>query len=96
MKDDSTLTPLEVAEMLKITKNTVYELIKRGELNGYKVGKKIRIDMKDVEEYKNSTKNNKPENNSITRSQISDSNTFIISGQDIMLDIMARHLERHS
>ncbi len=96
MKDDSTLTPLEVAEMLKITKNTVYELIKRGELNGYKVGKKIRIDMKDVEEYKSSTKNNKPENNPITRSQISDSNTFIISGQDIMLDIMTRHLERYS
>lgn len=47
----SSLTPLEVSELLKITKNTVYELIKRGELPSYKIGKKIRIDMQDVEEY---------------------------------------------
>lgn len=50
----SSLTPVEVAELLKITKNTVYELIKRGELPSYKVGKKIRVDTKDVEEYINS------------------------------------------
>ena len=36
----SSLTPLEVSELLKITKNTVYELIKRGELPSYKIGKK--------------------------------------------------------
>ena len=60
----SSLTPLEVAELLKITKNTVYELIKRGELPSYKIGKKIRIDMHDVEEYINSQKSNsKPSNN---------------------------------
>lgn len=53
----SSLTPVEVAELLKITKNTVYELIKRGELPSYKVGKKIRVDTKDVEEYINSQKN---------------------------------------
>lgn len=57
MYDDTALTPQEVAEILKIAKNTVYELIKRGELNGYKVGKKIRVDVKDVKEYKNRTKN---------------------------------------
>lgn len=46
------LTPQEVADMLKISKCTVYELIKRKELNGYKVGNKLRIDIGDVEEYK--------------------------------------------
>lgn len=100
MKEDSALTPLEVAEILKISKNTVYELVKRGELNGYKVGKKVRIDKADVEEYKNSTKNNKSknnksENNHIAHSEASYSSGFIISGQDIMLDIMVRHLERN-
>lgn len=99
MKEDSALTPLEVAEILKISKNTVYELVKRGELNGYKVGKKVRIDKVDVEEYKNSTKNNKfknnkTENNHIANSEASYSSGFIISGQDIMLDIMVRHLEK--
>ncbi|AJA47503.1 hypothetical protein CPAST_c14240 [Clostridium pasteurianum DSM 525 = ATCC 6013] len=57
MLQDTALTPQEVADILKIAKNTVYELIKRGELNGYKVGKKLRIDFKDVEAYKNRSKN---------------------------------------
>ena len=56
MKLESSLTPLEVAELLKITKNTVYELIKRGELPSYKIGKKIRVDMHDVESYINNQK----------------------------------------
>ncbi|OAA86908.1 Helix-turn-helix domain protein [Clostridium ljungdahlii] len=43
MLENTTLTPQEVADMLKIAKNTVYELIKRGELNGYKVGKKLEL-----------------------------------------------------
>jgi putative molybdopterin biosynthesis protein len=94
MKDDTALTPLEVAEILKISKNTVYELIKRGELNGYKVGKKVRIDRLDVEEYKNSTKNTKAKTAAIPNNEAAYSSGFIISGQDIMLDIMVRHLER--
>jgi putative molybdopterin biosynthesis protein len=49
---NETLTPQEVADMLKISKCTVYELIKRRELNGYKVGNKLRIDIDDVEQYK--------------------------------------------
>jgi len=49
---NETLTPQEVADMLKISKCTVYELIKRKELNGYKVGNKLRIDIDDVKEYK--------------------------------------------
>ena len=53
----ASLTPQEVSELLKITKNTVYELIKRGELPSYKIGKKIRIDMHDVEAYINNQKN---------------------------------------
>ena len=51
--DSTSLTPLEVAELLKITKNTVYELIKRGELPAYKVGKKLRIDKEDINNYIN-------------------------------------------
>ena len=56
MDIEESLTALEVAELLKITKNTVYELVKRGELPGYKVGKKLRIDKADVESYINNQK----------------------------------------
>lgn len=60
MGENTVLTAQEVAEMLKIAKNTVYELIKRGELNGYRVGKKLRVDLQDVIEYKNRTKAKNP------------------------------------
>lgn len=103
--DSTSLTPLEVAEILKITKNTVYELVKRGEIPAYKVGRKLRIDKEDVENYINSQKNNTPMK-SISKADISnanvsslinsaevDSRDIIISGQDMILDVLSRHLE---
>ncbi len=106
MEDNSVLTTQEVADMLKIAKNTVYELIKRGELNSYKVGKKVRIDLKDVLEYKNKTKTiqtsgftNESKNIPLrTRIHVETDmqNRFIICGQDILLDILARYLQYHS
>ncbi|EQF26484.1 DNA binding, excisionase family domain protein [Clostridioides difficile CD160] len=92
----SSLTPVEVAELLKITKNTVYELIKRGELPSYKVGKKIRVDIKDVEEYINSQKTGKIKDTHFNNKNMSINNNFkvIISGQDVILDILARSVEK--
>lgn len=92
MNLQSSLTPLEVAELLKITKNTVYELIKRGELPSYKIGKKIRIDMHDVEAYINNQKsnskptfnvngNNKPLNNSIENISYNSCNNISLNNQ---------------
>jgi putative molybdopterin biosynthesis protein len=49
---DLTYTPDEIASMFKISKHTVYELIKRGELNAFKIGNKMRIDSTEVERYK--------------------------------------------
>lgn len=77
----SSLTPLEVAELLKITKNTVYELIKRGELPSYKIGKKIRIDMHDVESYINNQKTNSKTSSNICI--LSSSNTKTINSKHI-------------
>ncbi|MFA6508400.1 MAG: helix-turn-helix transcriptional regulator [Treponemataceae bacterium] len=54
MEDEKALTPLDVAAMLRIAKNTVYELVKRGELRSYRVGKKFRFDRADIETYKRS------------------------------------------
>ena len=49
--DEKLLTPVEVAEMLQVKKNTVYEMIKRGDLKATKMGKQFRITEKDVYEY---------------------------------------------
>ncbi len=110
MEKDFALTPLEVAELLKISKNTVYELVKRGEINSYRVGNKVRIEMKDIEEYKNKSKKlqnikqgNVEQMNSYTpilspyeSEKIQKSYGFVICGQDIMLDILSRHLQQHT
>lgn len=49
--DNTLLSAREVSEILKVTRNTVYEIIKRGELPSSKVGKQVRVQRKDVEEY---------------------------------------------
>nr|WP_286674509.1 helix-turn-helix transcriptional regulator [Clostridium sp. VAP41] len=97
------MTALEVSELLKINKNTVYELVKRGELPGYKIGKKLRIDEKDVFEYINNQKSSSKNSKNITKSYLKNDvninsefkieNDIIISGQDIILDVLARHIE---
>lgn len=111
MEEQSSLTPQEVADILKIAKNTVYELIKRGELSAYKVGRKVRVDLKDVEEYKNKGKSIISPLSStaafpmhpshlITAEQdrvpVSHKDEFIICGQDAILDLLTRHLDRYS
>lgn len=48
---DETFTPEEVAKLLKISKYTVYELVKRGELNSYRIGNKVRVQKEDLEAF---------------------------------------------
>ncbi|AJG98753.1 excisionase [Clostridium beijerinckii] len=106
MNNEESLTAVDVAELLKITKNTVYEMVKRGELPGYKVGKKLRIDKNDVENYINSQKVTKGSNNKIkilidepvieenlsNIKKAENSNDIIISGQDVILDVLAEKI----
>lgn len=43
ISDTKAYTPEQVAEMLQLSKNTVYELINRGEIIAKKLGKVYRI-----------------------------------------------------
>jgi putative molybdopterin biosynthesis protein len=106
MDKNTVLTTQEVADMLKIAKNTVYELIKRGELNSYKVGRKVRFSLGDVEEYITRSKNIK--NGLIAEAlkglKPADTQTstdsygkgFVICGQDLMLDVLTNYLESYN
>jgi putative molybdopterin biosynthesis protein len=49
-------TPDEVAQIFQISKHTVYELIKRGELQAFKIGNKMRIEHAELERFKENTK----------------------------------------
>jgi len=46
-----TFTVQEVAKHLKVTEITIYRLLKKGEIVGYKVGDSWRIDEKDLKSY---------------------------------------------
>jgi len=121
LSDNTTYTPEEVAQILKISKYTVYELIKRGELSAYRVGRKVRVEEKDIESYKQRSKRASspagiyPEPSpaattpalsipsgpaaSFTGQSATVSNEFealgdtlVICGQDVILDILTRHL----
>ncbi|SHK43787.1 helix-turn-helix transcriptional regulator [Desulforamulus aeronauticus] len=108
--EEISLTPEEVAARLKITKNTVYELIKRGELPAYRVGRKIRVDLKDIENYKRQGKKTDlaEEEKSLDLAnearylqptepivKVAQPTGIVICGQDVLLDVLTRHLEYH-
>lgn len=106
--ENELLSSQEVADILKIARNTVYELIKRGDLISSKVGKQVRVDRREVDSYLSRTMNSPnqktlPPTNSIPRNnanqlytQTIDDNIsekqLIICGQDLSLDILANHL----
>ncbi|RUQ31132.1 helix-turn-helix domain-containing protein [Peribacillus cavernae] len=94
LKDERSYTTEEIARLLKVSKLTVYDLINKGELPAYRVGRQNRIDSIDLENYINSSKNksmNKRSNTNDTPSDVvrSIKDAVIISGQDITLDILA-------
>lgn len=101
MFDNVSYTPEEVAKILKISRFTVYELIKRGDLVAFRVGeRKMRIEAADLEHYKNKTKIAAPAQPSLPEAEpagrplFSNQDGLIICGQDVVLDIMTRHLEK--
>ena len=53
---DASYTTEEIADLLKVSKLTVYDLIKKGDLRAYRVGRQMRIDAEDLEAYKERSK----------------------------------------
>lgn len=94
METTSSFTPEEVAKILKISRFTVYEMIKRGDLPAYRIGRKARIEASDLEAYIKKSKN-KSGNQSSAKPEtalVVDKEEMILCGQDVSLDILARHL----
>lgn len=96
-------TPDEVAKILKISRFTVYEMIKRGELKASRIGRKMRIEPEDLDVYINQSKgiSKPPESLPVQALPIiqavrtsPQTETLILCGQDLLLDILTRHLER--
>ena len=103
--DENALDAGEVAAILQVSRNTVYNLVKAGLLTSYNVGRKMRFTMRDVEAYiahaRVAASDSTVEH--AARSLTSPdpvpvsphspgSGPFIISGKDIAADIIASYL----
>ncbi|SDX11537.1 putative molybdopterin biosynthesis protein [Paenibacillus sp. PDC88] len=109
---DISYTTEEIAQLLKISKLTVYDLIKKGQLTAYRVGKQMRVDHSDLEAYKQRSKGVGQYSSEETRSltpvidapanppavQVTTQGVrqVVITGQDMSLDILVRHIEKRS
>jgi len=114
MSQDISYTAEEIAALLKISKLTVYDLIKKGLLPSYRVGKQMRVDASDLEAYKQRNRTSAPpaaasawpgaarqqasdspatNNGSSGKSAGAGSRSLVITGQDMSLDLLAKHLE---
>ena len=90
----------EVSQLLKVSKLTVYDLIKKNELPAYRVGRQMRVDHQDLESYKSKNKTGKVledpilpgENKELKNSK----KQVVISGQDIVLDMLSKYIETHT
>lgn len=102
MAQNRSLSTQEVAEMLHISRSTVYELIRRGEINSYKIGRKVRFTQDDVDVYiarsrhEHSTQpvERVDTHSLLLRPEPQSAPGPIISGQDVLLDILANHLHQ--
>ncbi|MDD9266653.1 substrate-binding domain-containing protein [Paenibacillus sp. GCM10023248] len=112
MTADISYTTEEIAKLLKISKLTVYDLIKKGDLPAYRVGKQMRVDASDLEAYKVRAKGGMTSSSRVVDPPVLDppagpalavsppgaapsgKSALVITGQDISLDILAKHIER--
>ncbi|MBC6972741.1 excisionase family DNA-binding protein [Bacillus sp. Xin] len=92
--DHHSYTTEEVANRLKVSKLTVYDLIKKGELPSYRVGRQMRIDAVDLEQYIKQMKTGKVQITSMKLEVKHRESSCVISGQELTLDMLAKHLER--
>ncbi|NOU93712.1 helix-turn-helix domain-containing protein [Paenibacillus sp. LMG 31456] len=101
MTADISYTTEEISKLLKISKLTVYDLIKKGDLPAYRVGKQMRVEASDLEAYKSRAKSGQvyvPKTDTAVQQQsyenLNSKHSLVITGQDVSLDILAKHMER--
>ncbi len=101
MAQNKSLSTQEVADILHVSKSTIYDLIRRGEIHSYKIGRKVRFTQDDVDAYIARSRHEhstRPVKNIDTHSTLltpdkNDEPELIIAGQDVVLDILANFLQ---
>ena len=102
MAQNKSLSTQEVADILHVSKSTIYDLIRKGEIHSYKIGRKVRFTQDDVDAYIARSRHEhstRPVKNIDTQSTLltleqEEQPELIISGQDVVLDILANYLQQ--
>ncbi|MDO4989955.1 MAG: helix-turn-helix transcriptional regulator [Eubacteriales bacterium] len=102
MAQSKSLSTQEVAQILHVSKSTIYELIRRGEINSYQIGRKVRFTQDDVDAYIARSRHERsvqPVRRVELQSELlhprqEDKGRLILSGQDVVLDILASFLHQ--
>ena len=102
MTKNKSLSTQEVADILHVSKSTIYDLIRKGEIHSYKIGRKVRFTQDDVDAYIARSRHEhstRPVKNIDTHSTLltpeeQEEPELIIAGQDVVLDILANYLQQ--
>ena len=102
MAPNKSLSTLEVAELLHVSKSTIYELIRRGDINSYKVGRKVRFTQDDVDAYIARSRHEQSVqpvkrieiHSALLKPEAMGGDRLTISGQDVVLDILTNYLHQ--
>jgi putative molybdopterin biosynthesis protein len=93
VNSNNELSVQDVADMLKVSKSKIYSMIKSGELQSYRVGRKLRFSEDDIRTY---IQDSKKENYTQSREMPSplQKEGFVLCGQDIILDILSNYMRQ--
>ncbi|MEB2302423.1 helix-turn-helix transcriptional regulator [Lysinibacillus xylanilyticus] len=92
MSHEHSYTIEEVAQLLKVSKLTIYDLVKKGDLPIFRVGRQMRVDRTDLQLYIQKSKTGVTPTASTTL--LTNNKKIIISGQDIALDLLGKYIEK--
>lgn len=96
--DRPPLTPEEAAQILKISRYTLYELIKRGEIPSRRIGRKIRIDYDSLMQYLQGDSSHKRSSEYVDTHKdiVSDHDFRFIGSHDLSIELLNEFLNHAS
>ncbi|MGE7927872.1 substrate-binding domain-containing protein [Lysinibacillus xylanilyticus] len=95
MSQEHSYTIEEVAQLLKVSKLTIYDLVKKGDLPIFRVGRQMRVDRNDLQLYIQKSKTGAtPAASTASTTPSTKNKKIIISGQDLALDLLGKYIEK--
>lgn len=95
MSHEHSYTIEEVAQLLKVSKLTIYDLVKKGDLPIFRVGRQMRVDKTDLQLYIQKSKTGvTPAASTASTTPSTKNKKIIISGQDLALDLLGKYIEK--